>query len=274
MSRHTEIRSNRIRKKWDDEAPKNDKIVQDKKVNVNILIPSKMESKSTKFDLPPLQKHNIIPSHPFSALFIAPSGSGKTNCLVWLLTTHYQDFFDQIYLFSFTAKSDDLFTHLDIPKKNIISTDIIERIDELYATQQQEVEKNFKKSKKTLVILEDVTANEHLMRSETFLKCFTANRHLNISVIGVCHKLKAVPRTCRLSSNYLFVWALPASEIKQLIEDYCPARVDKKDFEKMIDYSMEKTEENKHPFLFINTRAEVTERFRKGLHETLKLKIN
>src|SRR5881628_912243 len=92
---------------------------------------------TAKHNIPqrPLMEQNVIPRHPSSVIFNGSSNSGKTTLLLTLLTRDdfLKDYFDEIHVFSPTGGSDDLYEHLDIPKKNIhveLDVDDLEEIME------------------------------------------------------------------------------------------------------------------------------------------------
>jgi hypothetical protein len=241
---------------------------------VHSFAPCDMMSLSTKFKLPWYQEQDLIFKHPFSACLIGPSGSGKTTFLTWLISTYYKNFFEEKWIFSYTSKSDDLVKHLKIKDENIVSTDIVQGVEALFKRQQKEVEDNgVSKSKKILCIFEDVSSNRKLLNSPWFIKAYTMNRHVNMSVILCGHKFKVVPRICRLSSSYICCWSPPLSDINQLIESLCPPRTNKKQFEDLINFAIQKTPDNHYPFLLCKMKKPFEERFWKGLDTLLRLKI-
>ena len=80
--------------------------------------------KTKKSDLPqsPFMEADIINRFPSLTLCIGKSGSGKSNVMANMLTKKefMKDFFDDIYLFSPTAKSDDIVEHLKLNGNNKI----------------------------------------------------------------------------------------------------------------------------------------------------------
>ena len=62
---------------------------------------------TAKRDAPMKQpRHETLPRIPARALLVAPSNSGKTATLIWMLIEGYRGLFDRIYVFCKTANCD------------------------------------------------------------------------------------------------------------------------------------------------------------------------
>ena len=90
---------------------------QDNPVNI-----TKLETKKSNLPQTMYMNLEIINKFPSLTLCVGKSGSGKSNVVANMLTKKefMKGFFDQIYLFSPTANSDDLVEHLKLKKENII----------------------------------------------------------------------------------------------------------------------------------------------------------
>jgi hypothetical protein len=212
--------------------------------------------------------------HPFSLSVFGSTGSGKTVAVLNLLTNTdmYGDYFDEIYLFSVTGKSDDSFDALDLKPNNIITNNMISKLDTLMKKQQKVVEsKGIDKAKKVCILFEDLTANKKLMNSDSFLKSFVQNRHLSISTIACCHKFHALNRTARLNSNHAWIFPATDSEVNRICDEAQPPTLKKAEFIELINYAFESTPDNSHPFLWINNKECYNTRFRKSFEELIEI---
>jgi hypothetical protein len=210
--------------------------------------------------------------HPFSIGVFGCSGSGKTVCVCNMFTNKnmFRHFFDQVYLFSPTGSADDTFKHLGLGDERIITDDMIPKLQEIVEEQKNEVEtKGIDKARKIALILEDLTSCKKLMNSKSFLQAFVQNRHLNISTIACCHKYNALNRTARLNCNHCFIFPCTLSEKKIIAEDNQTANFDKKSFMAMMDSSFEPEKGMIKPFLHINRKADIPNRFRKSFKKIL-----
>jgi hypothetical protein len=216
-----------------------------------------------------LMKKKIIPKHPASVIFNGSSGSGKSTLLLNLLTRKefYKNYFDDVYLFSPTGGSDDLFKHAKIPEKNIFIDVKISDLSKILEKQRGVIEKKgIAKVSKTLIIYEDIQGCAKFMRSKPFLNSFIANRHYGVSTWLCGQSYTRTPRPCRIQANNIFYFRGGGSELDLITEEYCPPGMNKKEFAKLI----EDTTREKHSFLHINMHDSFDKRYRKNLDTYLK----
>jgi hypothetical protein len=233
-----------------------------------------VKSKSVNIPVNPNMKAKLIPAHPFSLNNVGKSGSGKTNVLIYMLATPgiWRDYFQRVYLFGHTVKTDGMYQHLNVPKKNVFTSDMVDNLDDVISKLEKESkDKGPQHMKRTLIIFEDVSSNRDLLRSKSFTKCYVQGRHLNMSVIANSHKYKILPRIARLNCKGIFYFPSTMDENEQIAADWQPAGMTKKDFIKLIQYAHTPTKDMPRPFLYINQQADEPERFRKSLSIMLKL---
>lgn len=219
----------------------------------------------------PAMAADIIPRHASSCIFNGSSGSGKTMLLVNLLTrpqfygpdANGKRYFELIFMFSPTADNgDDLVNHLKLDKKHIFTEFDISTLENIISTQKNIItSRGLKKSPKILIIFEDIQSDSKFMNSKPFLKCFIQCRHLNISTFLLGQSWTKTPRACRLQANNIFFYQGSGSEVDLLVNEFCPPKMKKKDFEDLIDEATKK----KYSFLHINKRVPFADRFREGL---------
>ena len=230
-----------------------------------------LPTRATKLESPPLMQEVEL-KHPFSLAVYGMTGSGKTVAVLNLLTSPqmYGGYFDEMYLFSATGKSDDSFDALELKKQNVITTSGIAELKKIIDTQKRTVErKGIDKAKKICIIFEDLTANRKLMNSPDFIKAFVQNRHLSCSTIACCHKFNALVRTARMNANHHWIFPCSESEVSRIVDEHQPPNLHKPEFINLIQYAFEPTGEQPRPFFWINLKVAVSARFRKSLEELL-----
>jgi septin family protein len=228
-----------------------------------------------KSDLPQSKymKANIINKFPSMLLNVGKSGSGKTTVINYMLTQpdFMKDFFHEIFLFSPTAKKDDLVDHLELDDDHIF-TDINEDdLNTIIEYQDELIEKNgiehTGENSRVLIIFDDILSNEKFLKSPAMIKLATMGRHSLISSIINTQSYTKVPRAIRLQANSVVLFPSNNSEVELLCDDYCPPHKKKNQFKKLIEHATK----GKHDFLFINNFQPVETRFRKNFDIILKL---
>ena len=218
---------------------------------------------------------NIIPSHPFRLHISGSSGSGKTNCLLSLLTRKefYKDYFHIIFIVSLTAKkTDDVY---DILEKHKGKTKIafINELDEtiiggIMDTAAKIVEdKKAHKAPRVLMVFDDVVSEKKFLNKKEFNKCFIMSRHFNMSSVILSQKYNATPRTCRLNCDAVIYFPGSVSEDMVITEDYCPPGFSKKEFLLILKYATAEP----YSFMFINMKCLHKTRYRKNFDTILEL---
>ena len=233
------------------------------------LNPQPTDSKSTKVELRPLMKANIIPKPYFSLIITGSSGSGKSSLLSFMMNNKdmYKGYFDEVIAFGRTLKSDDIWSHI---KTNKVYTNKLQKhLDEWIEKLEKESGSDGKK-KNRLFVFEDISAERKMMNSPSFKKMFTQNRHYRCSCMALGHKYKTVSRLCRLQAHGIIMFPANMSEVLQLAEDWCPRGRDKKEFSKLIEYAHTPSEKLQRPFIYINTVTGTEKnRFRRGFEEVI-----
>lgn len=230
-----------------------------------------------KIRLRPSMTDCTIPSFAQSILLVGSTRSGKTTVLLNLMLSDlmYKGFFDFRFLFGETAKLDDSFKKLKIKKEHIFDKEkvMIEKLEEIVAAQRRNVEnRGIENSPKILLIFEDATTNERLLRNTTFKSLFTLGRHLNIMIIVMVHKYKALPRTQRLNSMNVIFFRAAGDETDQIVDDFTPPGHTKKEFKAIVEYATAPDNNNQYNFLYICNKLPFKIKFRKNFETILELK--
>lgn len=234
--------------------------------------------KTKKSDLPqsPFMEAEIINKFPSLTLCIGRSGSGKSNVVGNMLTKKefMKDFFDEIYLFSPTAKSDDLVEHLKLKDDHIIEKldeSAITKLNKIVDDNTEKIKKNgiaaTAKNSKILILCDDCISEKVFIKSNILARLATAGRHALISTIISSQSYTRVPRVIRLQTQGLIVFPSSNDEIELLAEDLCPAGMSRKDFLELIKFATSE----RYSFLFVNNHAkDPRTKFRKKFSEIIE----
>jgi len=177
-------------------------------------------------------------------------------------------YFHQIYLFSPTGGTDDLYKALKIPKKNIFTELDPKDLKKIMDKQEKVIKKKgIAKAKRVLVIFEDVQGNRDFMKSKAFLRAFIANRHFGMSSWLCGQSFTKTPRACRLQANNIFYFKGGGSELQMIADEFCPGGMSKKDFAQMINH----VTQERYSFLHINMRVHQSERYRQNLGHIMEI---
>ena len=145
---------------------------------------------------------------PHTALFVAPTGVGKTHLALSLLETEYRNHFDFIVIIcptlrhSYTYKSrswvwndpDVLYLYIPIEPGNNLYY-LIEKISNLLT------------GDKTLFLIDDIIANETLdKRRQPLLGLAISGRHMGHSLWLLTQSYTAVPNNIRRQAKMLYIW--------------------------------------------------------------------
>jgi ABC-type dipeptide/oligopeptide/nickel transport system ATPase subunit len=243
---------------------------------MDVLQIKPIKTNKSQIKLNPLMQDCTIPKFPQSVLMVGASSSGKTTLLMNLMTKKemYKGYHDFVFLFSVTAKLDDSFKPLKVKKDFIFDTeeDMIKNLKIIFESQKKNVEKEgVDKAPKMLLIFEDLTTNDKLMRDKIFKSLFTLGRHLNMQVIVMIHKYKALPRTQRLNAMNIIYFAGSKDEQGHLVDDFTPPRYSKKEFTEIVEYATSPDDNSKHNFLYICNKLPFKIKFRKNFDLILEL---
>jgi len=229
----------------------------------------------TKKDLikqPECVKNKVLPKHPFSVIINGKSGSGKSILTQNIIFDErfYGKYFDEIYLVSPTAKSDDIQKQFNIPETNIFD-DLIqapEQIQNILDFQRENIEKHgIDKSLKICFIFDDCISDKKFMAKEILTKLFISCRHYGASVVLCSQSWTQTQRRCRLQSHMICIFPSSQSEVDLLCDEFTPNGYNKKDFQRVVEFATDKP----YNFLTIITTYPQKIRYRKNLNDVINL---
>lgn len=227
-------------------------------------------------EVPEHLQNKEIPGFPSTIVCIGEPGSGKTNVLMNLLTEKklWKGFFDIVYLFGPTCKTDKLYKLIKVDKEQVVTEEenFLPKLMERLEKQIEEVEKNPKEAYKALFVFEDITSYFHTLQSSPeFSKCFNAIRHHKATAYAHVHKIKAFNRTARMACQHIICFPVNKTEVDVLYQDWAPRCLDKYQWQKLVEDAWASTDDNKKPFLYINKYQPPERRYRKCFTHILDL---
>lgn len=206
-------------------------------------------------DNPNYKLHNF--NIPCRGLIYAPSGSGKTNLIINLITLFCKGkgTFNNIYILT-KNKDEPLYNFLDVKCKGQIN--IYEGIDKLPVLEDLNVKEQ------TLIILDDLVLEKD-QRSiiDYYIRC----RKFNVSIFYCSQSYFRVPKMIRLNINYLIILKLSSMrDLSLIVNDF--SLNDKPIIFKMYQYATH----NKFNAFIINIDEDETKKYRKNFLEYLNPK--
>lgn len=203
----------------------------------------------------------FAPRHPFRLLIIGPSGHGKTNLLLNLLTEYI--YYDKIYLYAKTADTEDKYLWLKNyleEATNIANQKACECI--ISPTPQQIIKAwsenlddlitvdDLDESYQNLIVFDDMTLENranHRKISEHFIR----GRKKNCSYIYIGHSFFLLPKVIRINISDVILFPPDNKrEIQELAKTYA-TRISFQKFQEILN----EASSSGHNFIFIDTRS-------------------
>ena len=165
-----------------------------------------------------IKEHNPnwaqISDHPYGALIIGGSGSGKTNSLFNLI--NQQPDIDKIYLYAkdpYEAKYQFLINKRESTESKRLndSKAFIKYSSDMKNIYKIIEEYNPNKKRKILIVFDDIIADmlNNKRRNPVVTELFIRDIELNISLVFITQFYFAVPKNIRLNSTHYFVRKFP-----------------------------------------------------------------
>lgn len=195
---------------------------------------------------------------PMRMCIVAPSGSGKTNFLVNLITLFSKGkkgTFSTINIIT-RNKDEPLYKWIQTKTNQIVIKEGLSNTPKL---------DDFDKDKNHLVVWDDLVLSKDLSMVENY---YIRARKLNVSVIFISQSFFKIPKVIRNNCSYMVLLKLSGNREVNLILSEFGLGVTK---EELLDLYQYATKEKFSP-LVIDMEGDVTDRFRKGLDEVLAIR--
>lgn len=228
-------------------------------------------------EIPAHMKSNNFPGFPSTTLICGPPGRGKTNLLMNLLKNPkmWCGFFDDIYAYGPTVKSDKLYKTIKLKPQNICDDvkQIIPDLETKLGDQTKKVEGDPNAAPKVLFLFEDMTSFFNTIQHKpAFHRCYTQVRHVKGASVTMVHKYHAFHRTPRICSQHIIIFECNKKDINHVYEEFGPKSLSLDEFNLLVSYALQPTKENPKPFLYINsTIPEERLRYRKCFTEIMEI---
>lgn len=221
-------------------------------------------------------ENDNIPDHmpklPSRGLFIANSGSGKTEVIASLLRNpdfgFKQAFRGNVFLMSGTASlHDPAWDGVTLKEENVWDDYREDIIQEIIDDQEAIIKDKGGKDKKVphvLLILDDLITAIPTSRQSSLVKLFTSGRHRLISIWITTQVLRAIPRGIRLNTSFQIIFRVNNIERMVLSEEQ---QIDSDSFLRLYEEAVAEP----YSFLFIHNDKQVDGRYYKRFEEQLSV---
>ena len=234
-----------------------------------------LETKKSKIPLRGPMKIGIIPKPNTISFICGRTGSGKSQLLLNLMTRsefygekNGKNYFDEIHIFSPTARSDDIYEALDLPEDQLHVDLNTDELREIMDSQKEDIEKKgIDKCKRICIIYDDVQGAPKFLRSSEFRESIVANRHNNFTVFILGQSYNHTPRQVRLQCRYLFYFQGSNNELEIIATEISPPGLSKQESLDLIDFATE----GDYNFLYVNLNQPFKRRYRRNLTEIIDI---
>lgn len=209
-----------------------------------------------KVDNPNFALHKL--KIPMRMCVVAPSGSGKTNFLVNLISLFSKGkkgTFSTINIIT-RNKDEPLYKWIQTKTNQIVIKEGLSNTPKL---------DDFDKDKNHLVVWDDLVLSKDLSMVENY---YIRARKLNVSVIFISQSFFKIPKIIRNNCSYMVLLKLSGQREVNLILSEFGLGVTKEELMDLYQYA---TKEKFSP-LVIDMEGDVSDRFRKGLDEVLAIR--
>ena len=252
-----------------------------KRTNLDDLKIEKVEVPDPEYmsEIPDHMKNGNFPGFPSTTLICGPPGRGKTNLLIFMLKNPkmWNGFFDKIYAYGPTVKSDKLYKTIKLQPQNICddTKKIIPDLESKLEEQTKLVETNPSTAPKILFLFEDMTSFFNTVQHKpAFHRCYTQVRHVKGASVTMVHKYHAFHRTPRTSSQHIIIFETNQADLKHLYEEFGPRCLKLDDFMLMASFALQATEDTPKPFFYINTTVDERIRYRRCFTHIMEINPN
>jgi ABC-type dipeptide/oligopeptide/nickel transport system ATPase subunit len=198
---------------------------------------------------------------------IAPTGSGKSNLMAFLLHSVYRHVFSKIYICSSNVHENRLNDHaydfLKFDETRLFDT-INNEICE-YIKMDIETDEDKNDGAKYLLIIDDLTHEINSNSQRSLFALFTKGRHINLSIWVISHKYVFLKRIIRNNLTHMIIFHTSSeSEIETIYKDSIDIKKNK--FLEIYRYATKEP----HNFLYIDMTKN-PKQFYKNFEEQLSV---
>lgn len=174
---------------------------------------------------PVIEVHQNIPSVPFNLNVYGSSNSGKTNCLLNLVSFYRKIFKDRIIVFA-SSRNGSLYS-LEKNYGAKIYNSLIDETDgdvlDKLLKFQKGMKENGDKPKNVLIIFDDfITDSSFGKRRTIYDKLYSQGRHYQLSIICTSQQYTLLPSTIRRLGWYNIIFKISNNvEKKTMINEMC-----------------------------------------------------
>jgi hypothetical protein len=235
------------------------------------IIESKKDKLKERF-APASLNEPYLPTATSRTIIIGGSGSGKTNVLVNMLSRNdmLKSQYDEIYLLSETAKSDDIVESLKL-KKHCVFDDLEQgrQFMEKILNVQDKIIKRVGADKAPIIccILDDCISNKAFMKSDFLKKIFVQGRHRNCGMFILSQHLTSVPPAIRNQCENWIYFQSPQSSDEIMASLLCPPAYSKSEFKQILKEATRK----RFSFMYINRTLPWKKRYRINFNQIIDL---
>jgi hypothetical protein len=199
--------------------------------------------------------NSLIPSYipylPLSILMIGSRQSGKTTCLVNLVSRFYSKIYkpEHVYIFSPSVFLDPQYQLIKGNKYETFDSNLVEEL-------MNDLKKCIKRygqdrSPRHLFLLDDIISDPSAHNSYSLIsKLYISGRHFNCDVILLTQSITMVAPVIRKNSLAIISFNLQEAEKEILLKEFGSRRV-KKEFYQMLEDCFD----HKYNSLYINVQA-------------------
>ncbi len=178
------------------------------------------------------QPPDPFPQCPTSAIFLGPSGGGKTTTIVALMTTVYKKVFNEIHVYSPSVHIDSAWEPVVEFAKSLETGSSFnsewdeEGLIELLNEQRKKIkllkESNTEKPLPQILVVVDDWADHPMLHSSTnvLTTLMIRGRHMGVSCFVSSQHLRAISPVIRNNVKFMCIWKLRnAKELAVLMEE-------------------------------------------------------
>lgn len=212
-----------------------------------------------------------LPQHPFLCYAPGPTSAGKSTIIQWLLATHYNNFFNKIYIISSTIDKDISYRHFNFADNR--------KFDRYTEENMKLIVNDIEQShnQKCLIIVDDMSARNIWGLNTEFVKFVSVHRHspsrcppniCGTSIFIISHAYKTIPRKIRGLMSDLIIFRILSVEEVRAISDDNRGNMKHDEFLEMYEYCVAE----QYNFLYIKKRVkDPNMRFRKNFDTILQI---